>query len=169
MGPVGLSSPLSRCVDTSPRTLGTMLHDDCQSPLSPRFTWRWRCHTWPASALGVPLPGRGRLAAARPRQGSCAPGTPRLPGISDQETTGSPKFSSDPLMTCPALGPPWCPKHSPERTQDYGLPARASRRLSPRCCCRYPCGPRLYQFRGSITRPITSLPLAPHLRYWLST
>ena len=101
VGPVGLSSPLSRFVDTSPRTLGTRLHDDCQSPLSHRFTWRWRCHTWPASALCMPLPARGRLEAARPRQGSCSPGTPRLPAIRDQETTGSPTFPSDPRDDMP--------------------------------------------------------------------
>ena len=34
-----------------------------------------------------------------------------------------------PVKTCPALRPRWCPAHSPSRTQDCCLPARANRRL----------------------------------------
>src|SRR4029453_12176780 len=85
VGPVGLGSPPSRSA-FGLQTLATMLHDDCQPPLSPRFTWRWRCDTWPASLFCVPSPARARREAACPRQGSWSPGSPPLPGNSVQET-----------------------------------------------------------------------------------
>jgi hypothetical protein len=45
-----------------------------------------------------------------------------------------PRSRVPPLMTCPALRPRWCPGPSPSRPQDGGLPAPASRRLSPPSC-----------------------------------
>jgi hypothetical protein len=169
VGPVGLSSPPARSA-FGLQTLGTMLHYDCLPPLSPRFTGRWRCDTWPASALCVPLPARGRPEAARPRQGSWSPGTPPLPGNRVQETTGSPKFPSDPLDDMPRSQPPVvscllrrCASRTAafRRMESVGFPLHPAE--------GYPYGPRLYQVRGSITRPVTSLPLAPRLHYWWST
>jgi hypothetical protein len=168
VGPVGLGSPPSRSA-FGLQTLGPMLHDDCQPPLSPRFTWRWRCDTWPAAALCVPFPARGQLAAARPRQGSWAPGTPPLPGHRVQETTGSPQFPSAPLDDMPRSQTPvvsWLLRRCASRTaafrplQTVGFPLHPAQ--------GYPHGPQLYQFRGSITRPVTLLPLAPRLHCWLS-
>jgi hypothetical protein len=168
VGPVGLGSPPSRSAFDL-QTLGTMLHYDCQPPLSHRFTRRWRCDTWPASVLCVPSPARGRPEAARPRQGSWSPGTPPLPGKSVQETTGSPQVPSAPLDDMPRSPTPavsWLLRRCAPRTIAF-------RRLEtvgvPRDPVEgYPCGPRLYHFRGSITRPVTVRPLAPRLHYWLS-
>jgi hypothetical protein len=80
-----------------------------------------------------------------------------------------PRSRVTPLLTCPALRPRWCPAHSPWRTQDCGLPAHGNRRLSPPCCGGSPRGPRLDLWRGSLTRPVTSLPCAPHLHDWVRT
>jgi hypothetical protein len=146
-----------------------MLHDDCQSPHSHRFTWRWRCDTWPASALCVPSPPRGRPEAARPCQGSWLPGTPHLPGNRVQETTGSPKFPSAPRDDMPRSQTPVvscllrrCASRTAafRRMETVGFPLHPAE--------GYPDGPQLYQFWGSITRPATLLPLAPRLHDWLS-
>ena len=72
-------------------------------------------------------------------------------GNSVKEPGGSPKFPRSPWKTCPALRPRWCPAHSPSRTQDYCLPATGNRRRSSLYLLR------LYPFRGSITRPASSL------------
>ena len=169
VGPVGLGSPPSRsagsargpavlCATTtasSPSCTASLGAGDAIPGLLPLFVVRcrlvdgWKPHVR-ARTLVHPVPLVFRESVTR-RQ------------------LALPRSRVTPWMTCPALRPRWCLEHSPSPTQDYGLPATAHRRLSPRCCCRYPCGPRLYQFRGSITRPITSLPLAPHLRYRLST
>jgi hypothetical protein len=147
-----------------PHTRGTMLHDDCQSPLSPRFTWRWRCHTWLASPLCVPSPARGRLEALRPRQGCCAPGTPPLPGKSVQETTGSPTCPSAPLDDMPRAQTPvvsWAraavaPRIAAfRRMHTVGFP--------PPYREGYPCGPRLYVPRGSSRGPSPAPSPAPPL------
>jgi hypothetical protein len=71
-----------------------------------------------------------------------------------------------PLITCPLSDPggvlPTCPgvprTAAFRRMQIVGFPLAAG----------YPYGPRLYQFRDSITRPVTSLPFAPRLHRWLS-
>ena len=167
VGPVGLGSPPCRSA-CALRTLGTMLHYDCQPPLSHHFTGRWRCDTWPAAPMCVPSPARGRRQAARPRQGSGSPGTPRLPGTRVQDTTGSPTFPSDPRDDMPRSQPPVvscvlrpCASRTAafRRMETVGFPLTEG----------YPGGPRLYLFRGSITRPVTLLSLAPPLHDWLST
>jgi hypothetical protein len=56
---------------------------------------------------------RGRLEAAHPRQGSCSPGTPPLPGIVTRKRLALPSSRVTPLMTCPALRPQWCLGSSP--------------------------------------------------------
>jgi hypothetical protein len=169
VGPMGLGSPLSRPA-FGLQTRGTMLHYDCPPSLSPRFTGRWRCDTWPASAICVPYPARGRPEAARPRQGSWSPGTPPLPGNSLQETAGSPKFPSDPLDDMPRSQTPVVScvlRRCASRTTAFRPLETVGFPLHP--AEGYPLGPQRYQFRGSITRPVTLLPLAPRRHYWLST
>ena len=73
------------------------------------------------------------------------------PGMSSRRQMALPRSRVPPVKTCLALRPRWCPAHSPSRTQDCCLPAHASDGL-----------PRLYTFRGSITRPTFSLPPAPY-------
>jgi len=169
VGPVGLGSPPSRsmgcarepsvlCFTTtasSPSRTASLGAGDAIPGLLPIFVFRCRlADGWKppvrARALVHPVPLLFREIVTR-----------RLLALPSSRVT--------PLMTCLALRPRWCPGHSPWRAWDCSLPAHASRRLSPRFCSGYPRGPRLYQFRGSITRPITSLPLAPHLHRWLST
>jgi hypothetical protein len=62
------------------------------------------------------------------------------------------------VPTCPALRPRWCPVHLPWRKQDCCLPDAPCCRL----WIRFPeliCGPPLYIFRSSMTRPVFSPPL----------
>ena len=168
VGPVGPGSTPSRSA-FGLQTLGPMLHYDCPSPLSHRFTWRGWCDTWPASAICVPSPARGRPEATRPRQGSWSPGTPPLPGNSVQETTGSPKFPSDPLEDMPRSQTPvvsCVPRPCASRTTAFRPLETVGFPLHP--AEGYPLGPPRYQVRGSITRPVTLLPLAPRRPYWLS-
>ena len=51
------------------------------------------------------------------------------PGMSARRQMALPSSRVPPVKTCPALRPRWCPAHSPSRTQDCCLPARANRRL----------------------------------------
>jgi len=66
-----------------------------------------------------------------------------------------------PVCTCPARRPRWCPLDSPWRLKDC-----AFRKLQivgfPQLLPGYPIGPQLYNFRGSVTRPIHSLHLASY-------
>ena len=51
------------------------------------------------------------------------------PGIASRSQVALPSSRVPPVKACPALRPRWCPAHSPSRTQDCCLPARANRRL----------------------------------------
>ena len=57
-------------------------------------------------------------------------------GYGTRRQVALPSSRVPPVKTCPALRPRWCPAHSPYRTQDCCLPARAHRRLSPRSFLR---------------------------------
>ncbi len=161
VGPLGLGSPPSSVLCAA---------KTATLPLSDRFACRSRSDTLPAPVVrGL----RFRLVARwKP------PGTP--PGLLSQpapqtgnyhkEAGGSPKFPSDPCVDMPR-------SQTPVVSSTLAL---ACPGLRPSAACKasafpldategYPCGPRLYLFRGSITRPVTSLPLAPRLHYWLST
>jgi hypothetical protein len=91
---------------------------------------------------------------------------PALP----QERRGSPTFPSDssdgmprsqtPVVSC-VLRPCASRTTAFRRMETVGFRLHRAK--------GYPCGPRLYLFRGSITRPVPWLPLAPHLHDWLST
>ena len=96
---------------------------------------------------------------------------PRLPDPAiPKERRGSPTFPSDPadglprsqtpVVSC-VLRPGASRTTAFRRMDTVGFPLHPAE--------GYPCGPRLYLFRGSITRPVTLLPLAPHLHDCLST
>ena len=94
--------------------------------------------------------------------GSC-PSTPgalfsRFPyssGALTRRQVALPSSRATPMDTCPVHRPRWSPDPLPSRGQDCGLPFLAERRLYS--SVRYPYGPRLLDFRGSITRPVSSL------------
>lgn len=78
-----------------------------------------------------------------------------------------PSFRVTLLRTCPALRPRWC--RSTLALSHRGLlPSAASKASAfPQTCAqgypRFPAGPQLYTFRGSMTRPARSLHPASHL------
>jgi hypothetical protein len=81
-----------------------------------------------------------------------------------------PSSRATPMAACPALRPRWCPRHLPWRVEDCCLPATGNRRLSPQYILReLSCCPRLYPFRGSITRPASSFHPAPYAHCWVCT
>ena len=118
----------------------------------------------------VPSPARGRREAACPRQGSWSPGSPPLPGNRVQETTGAPTCPSAPCDDLPRAQTPvvsWWLRRGASRTTAFrplhtvGVPLHPAEGS--------PHGPPLYQFRGSLTRPVTGLPLAPRRHGWWRT
>jgi hypothetical protein len=118
---------------------------------------------WSAPALCVPLPVRGPPGAACPRQGSGSAGTPALPAGSDKETGGSPTFPRSPCESMPRSQTPvgsGTHRLYPSRTVAFRSAPR--RRLSLGLPPRLSSCPRLYTFRGSITRPGFLLPPAPY-------
>ena len=74
-----------------------------------------------------------------------------------KETTGSPTFPCYPLVACPALRPRWCFRHSPLRTKSYCLPQWKLCRLSHLPLVVILSDHKIMNFRGSITRPASSL------------
>ena len=106
----------------------------------------------PARAWGKPPDTPGPLIAGPPFR-ACHKETKAL----------SPSSRVTPVKTCPALRPRWCPAHAPSRAQDCCPPVPGNRRLSPHGLREgYPIRPRLYTFRGSMTRPAFSRPPAPY-------
>jgi hypothetical protein len=147
-----------------PTFTGTVLGYDCLVSLSGRFASRSLPDTLSAPFVCV-LP-RSSLAV-----GSClpAPGllVSRYPSSSGVLVQGDTWLSQVPEFSlwlhALLLDPGGVLRTSPWRTQDCGLPLVPQRRLSlARCRQGYPCGPRLYPFRGSITRPEVLLPPAPY-------
>jgi hypothetical protein len=68
-----------------------------------------------------------------------------------------------PMKTCPALRPRWCPPtHRPSASGTAAFHPLHGVGFPPSCESAYPNGPRLYLFRGSITRPAFSLPPASY-------
>jgi hypothetical protein len=117
---------------------------------------------------GVPL---GLVVWSKPPDPARAFGHP-VPqsGSMTRRHVALPSTRATPVDACPALRPRWCPAHSPSRTQDCCLPATGNRRLSsPYCFERYPYYPRLYSFRGSITRPASSFHPASYAHCWVCT
>ena len=104
---------------------------------------RYDCHPAPLGSLHLSLASR-YLACFQTfvmsLPGSCPGGSSRNtpgplvtrspnPGMSSRRPVALPRSRVPPVKPCPALRPRWCPAHSPERTQDCGLPAHANRRL----------------------------------------
>jgi hypothetical protein len=118
------------------------------------------------AAPSVCVPSAGSLAA-----GSCLP-TPgllvsRYPCSSGVRYPGDTWLSQVPefplWLHALLLDPGGILRTSPWRTQDCCLPLVPQRQLSLANCRQgYPCGPRLYTFRGSIPRPEVLLPPAPY-------
>ncbi len=80
----------------------------------------------------------------RPRAWDCSPESPKP--VSLTETTGPPRFLEDPAMNVPCSSTPAGPLRSATAAHWCCLPPFGQRRL-----------PRLFAFRGSITRPAHSL------------
>jgi hypothetical protein len=161
VGPLGLSSPPSsvRCAAKT-ATL----------PLSERFACRSRPDTLPAPVVrGLRFrlvarwkpPGAtpGWLSQPAPHTGNCC-----------KETGGSPKFLSYPSGDMPRSQTPvvsWALAMSRPGLLPSG-------HWKPSAFPSLPPGgisycPRLYTFRGSITRPVSSLPPAPYSHCWVCT
>ena len=51
-------------------------------------------------------------------------------GLLSRKQAALPSSQDNPLNSCPALRPRWCPAHSPYRAQDCCLPLISQRRLS---------------------------------------
>ncbi len=163
VGPLGHGSPPSR-----PSTSGRRYYDQLRLPLHLLGSLRFRsipdtlrapvgsCSSRLAGGLGAARPGAWPLLysgwpfpvpAARSWRSSRVPRLPLCVHAPLADSGGA-------LST----------RHCVSRTgafrqiQNVGFP-----RLSP----GYPFGPRLYNFRSSVTRPIHSLHLASHTPYWL--
>ena len=141
---------------------------DYPLPISGRFAWRSLPDTAPASPRSwCPHRARGLGEAPRARQGLWSPGPPIRELCT--ETGGSPKFPSypcedmprspTPVVSC-ALAIPH-PGLLPSGACMLSAFAAIPRRLS-RC-------PRLYIFRGSMTRPVSSLTPASYAHCWVGT
>ena len=124
--------------------------------------------TAPASRRSwCPHRARGLGEAPRSRQGLWSPGPPIRELCT--ETGGSPKFPSYPCEDMPRSQTP---------VVSCAL-AIAHPGLLPSCACkpsafaaiplRLSCCPRLYIFRGSITRPASSLTPASYAHCWAGT
>ena len=120
--------------------------------------------TWAAPAGGVPSAGSLAAASWLPPPGLLGSRSPCSSGVLYHGDTGLSQVPAFPLgRHALLLDPGGILRTSPWRTQDCCLPLVPQRQLSfARCRPGYPCGPRLYTFRGSITRPEVLLPPAPY-------
>jgi hypothetical protein len=170
VGPLGLGSPPSR---TGNQFVGTMFRYDCQQPFSGSFAFArppipciLLFGSCPVFFFGSP----GGLEYPCQRLGSCLSSVPLLLTYG-KETVGSPKF-------------PRCPREHMPRPQTPVV----SYTLALSCLGLLPSGrwtpsafplllrlkrlshrPRLYTFRGSITRPAPLFPSASYSRYRVCT
>jgi hypothetical protein len=145
-----------------------MRREDYPLPLSGRFACRSLPDTVPASPRSwCPLWARDLMEAPRSRQGLWSPGPPIRALCT--ETGGSPTFpsypcadmlrSQTPVGSC-ALAiphPGLLPSGACKPSALTAIPLRLS------------CGPRLSIFRGSLTRPASSLPPASYAHCWAGT
>jgi hypothetical protein len=160
VGPVGLSSPPSQVL-CSAKT--------APPPLSGHFAWRSRPDTLPVSVRSwCPARARDLVETPRPRQGLWSPGSPFRE--CDKETDGSPTFPSYPCADMPRSETPVVScvlalPHPGLLPSGHWTPsAYLSVWPSELSCC-----PRLYPFRGSITRPASSFHPAPYVHCWVCT
>src|SRR5712691_8100183 len=159
VGPVGLGSPPSLVLCAA---------QTAALPLSGRFARRSLPDTLPASVRSwCPLRAHDRVEAPDHARAVCRP-VPSS-GRVVKERDGSPTFPSDPFVCMPrsqtpvvscALAiphPGLLPSGACKPSAFAAIPLRLS-------CC-----PRLYIFRGSITRPASSLPPASYAHCWAGT
>jgi hypothetical protein len=149
-----------------PTFSGTMLSYDCHLPVSVSYAFA----RLPIPCLFLLFVS---LLQARYRSGTLAL-TPGLLGhpvrlfrVVYKETNGSPKFPGYPFKLMPRSSTPVV-SSALALTHSGLLPStQMTASAFPPDCCGYPCGPQLYKFRGSITRPVLSLALASDFRYRL--
>ena len=167
VGRLGLTSPPSRSLLL---TLGTMLRYDCHSPFSVACAFA-RSPIPCSPSFSCPVsgsPARRVLSSTRTR---CFPagGTPST--FVYKETIGSPKFPGYPFERMPRSSTPVV---SSILALSYSglLPSvkMKTSAFTSKKTDTYPCEtlfrrPQLYKFRGSITRPALSLPLASDACY----
>jgi hypothetical protein len=131
-------------------------------PLLPRYLG---ARLW----LGVPWSRTAHVRGGRrltpPGVGTATVGPPP-PEATQGDQVALPSTRGTPGPACAALRPRWCPAHSPWRRQGGCLPGTAPRRLALAPACGLSCGPPLYLWRGSLTRPASSFPPAAYAHAW---
>jgi hypothetical protein len=145
-----------------------MRREDYLLPISGRFACRSRPDTAPASRRSwCPHRARGLGEAPRSRQGLWSPGPPVRELCT--ETGASPTFPSYPCRDMPRSQTPVVScalaiPHPGRLPSGAGKPSAFTARPLRLSCC-----PQLYIFRGSITRPTSSLPPASYAHCWAGT
>jgi hypothetical protein len=91
----------------------------------------------------------------------------RLFRVAYKETNGSPKFPGYPFKFMPRSSTPVVSSALALTRSGLRPSAHLTASAFTPNCCGYPCGPQLYKFRGSITRPVLLLTLASDFRYRL--
>ncbi len=136
--------------------LPSVLLRSLHSSLAPRYLVRF--------LFFVFLTARPAEGSSRTTPGLLVSRYPSSSGAGDKETAGSLQFPNYPYECMPR-------SQTPVVSYPLGITAvrlLPSGRCKPSafpftCANGYPCGPRLYLFRGSITRPALSLHPAPDL------
>jgi hypothetical protein len=121
-----------------------MRGDDCPTSLAASCRGPGSAETWSVALCCAPSPVPGPRHRAGHRD--VLSRVPE-PVTTTRRAVALPRSRVTPLNACPALRPRGCPQPSPARVQDGGLPAPASRRLSPRSC-------------GGLSVRTTTLPIA---------
>ena len=159
VGPVGLGSPPAavRCAaQTATLPISGRFARRARPDTSPASVRAW-CPWWAHDPVEAPTTP-GPLVARSPH-----------PGVWSRREMALPRSRVTPLKTCPALRPRWCPAHSPVSHTGL-LPSGA---CTPSACAALPLRlsfcPRLDTFRGSITRPASSLTPASYSHGWAGT
>ena len=160
VGPVGLGSPPSSVLCVAQTAI---------LPVSGRVARRSRPDTLPASARsGYPLRAHARVEAPDHARAFGRP-VPQS-GNMVKERGGSPTFPSYPSVCMPR-------SQTPVVSWALAIPRPGllpSGACTPSAFLSVPPGeisfcPRLYTFRGSITRPASSLPPASYSHCWAGT
>jgi hypothetical protein len=142
------------------------------SPVLCSATTATRPSRWPLLPLGLTFVSSlafKLVAAQEPlrQRPACLVSRYAISGLPTRKQVALPSSQATPLSACPALRPRWCPEHSPLSHSGLLLSACMTASAFPLYNSRLSCCPRLYKFRGSITRPASSLPLASDFRYRL--
>lgn len=162
VGPLGLGSPPSRSGITPP---DLRYYARLRLPSGPsRVASLLARFPLPcaSSNVCVPFPARSRAEAPLSAR-SFVPPVHLVIRLSHKETDGSPKFPSYPYEDMPRSQTPVVSQtHHPIPSGTAAFHPLQGVGFPPSCESDYPNGPRLYLFRGSITRPAFSLPPASY-------